>query len=55
MLRRTVRKPWYLCGLLFDWLTENDKVDSVTSQSFYHRNVENETGLERLRLMYSSE
>lgn len=55
MLRRTVRKPWYLCGLLsFDWLTDNhDKVDHVTSQPFYHRTVENETGWERLRLMYS--
>jgi hypothetical protein len=57
MLRGTMRKPWYFAGLLsFDWLTgNNDKVDSVTSQSFYRHDIENETGWERLRLMYSSE
>lgn len=57
MLRGAGKKPWYFCGMLsLSWLTENnDKVDSDTSQSFYRRNIENETGWERLRLMYSSE
>ncbi|KDR16313.1 RPII140-upstream gene protein [Zootermopsis nevadensis] len=57
MLRGAGKKPWYFCGMLsLSWLTENnDKVDSDTSQSFYRRNIENETGWERLRLMYSSD
>ncbi|GFG34337.1 hypothetical protein Cfor_08958 [Coptotermes formosanus] len=32
---------------------DNDKTESPTSQSFYRRNVDNETGWERLYLMYS--
>jgi hypothetical protein len=57
MLRIIMRKPCYLCGLLsFEWLMgDNDKAESPTSQSFYRRSVENETGWERLYLMYSLE
>jgi len=52
-----MRKHCYLCGLLsFEWIMgDNDKAESPTSQSFYRRNLENETGWERLYLMYSLE
>lgn len=57
MLRNIMRKHCYLCGLLsFEWIMgNNDKAESPTSQSFYRRNLENETGWERLYLMYSLE
>lgn len=57
MLRNIMRKHCYLCGLLsFEWIMgDNDKAESPTSQSFYRRNLENETGWERLYLMYSSD
>ena len=53
-----MRKHCYLCGLLsFEWImgNNNDKAESPTSQTFYRRNLENETGWERLYLMYSLE
>jgi hypothetical protein len=57
MLRSVVRKHCYLCGLFsFEWIMgDNDKADSATSQSFYRRNIDNETGWDRLYLMYSLE
>ena len=58
MLRNMMRKHCYLCGLLsFEWImgNNNDKAESPTSQTFYRRNLENETGWERLYLMYSLE
>ena len=52
-----MRKHSYMCGLLsFEWIMgDNDKAESPTSQSFYRRSVDNETGWERLNLMYSLE
>lgn len=57
MLRNIMRKHSYMCGLLsFEWIMgDNDKAESPTSQSFYRRSVDNETGWERLNLMYSLE